>query len=176
MMNKKDNKIYAKSKNTNSIRVLYKKVGKAPEIKIIPNVFILKKAIVKKQLNIIPYEGAYIICNNNSFNDFMRANIILPLRTIKGDFIIINIDKNERELKSLSQEDIIWFTQNLIRKMPPSSPLNLKPSILSTYSKVFDTNKRYISFEKTLIDVLINLQSVLSGILKNKKNGDIKNE
>ena len=176
MMNKKDNKIYAKSKNTNSIRVLYKKVGKAPEIKIIPNVFILKKAIVKKQLNIIPYEGAYIICNNNSFNDFMRANIILPLRTIKGDFIIINIDKNERELKSLSQEDIIWFTQNLINKMPPSSPLNLKPSILSTCSKVFDTNKKYISFEKTLIDVLINLQSVLSDILKNKKNGDIKNE
>ena len=106
----------------------------------------------------------------------MRANIILPLRTIKGDFIIINIDKNERELKSLSQEDIIWFTQNLINKMPPSSPLNLKPSILSTYSKVFDTNKKYISFEKTLIDVLINLQSVLSDILKNKKNGDIKNE
>lgn len=176
MMNKKDNKIYAKSKNINSIRVLYKKVGKAPEIKIIPNVFTLKKAIVKKQLNIIPYEGAYIICNNNSFNDFMRANIILPLRTIKGDFIIINIDKNERELKSLSQEDIIWFAQNLINKMPPSSPLNLKPSILSTYSKTFDNDKRYISFEKTLIDVLINLQSVLSDILKNKKNGDIKNE
>ena len=146
-MNKKDNKIYAKSKNTNSIRVLYKKVGKAPEIKIIPNVFILKKAIVKKQLN------------------------------IKGDFIIINIDKNERELKSLSQEDIIWFTQNLINKMPPSFPLNLKKNyVLSAYSKTFDTNKKYISFEKTLIDVLINLQSVLSGILKNKKNGDIKNE
>lgn len=45
MMNKKDNKIYAKSKNTNSIRVLYKKVGKDPEIKIIPNVFILKKLL-----------------------------------------------------------------------------------------------------------------------------------
>ena len=177
MMNKKDNKIYAKSKNTNSIRVLYKKVGKDPEIKIIPNVFILKKAIVKKQLNIIPYEGAYIICNNNSFNDFMRANIILPLRTIKGDFIIINIDKNERELKSLSQEDIIWFTQNLINKMPPSFHLNLKKNyVLSAYSKTFDNDKRYISFEKTLIDVLISLQSVLYDILKNKKNGDIKNE
>ena len=82
-MNKKDNKIYAKSKNTNSIRVLYKKVGKAPEIKIIPNVFILKKAIVKKQLNIIPYEGAYIICNNNSFNDSgFKTNLILSLAAV----------------------------------------------------------------------------------------------
>ncbi len=107
----------------------------------------------------------------------MRANIILPLRTIKGDFIIINIDKNERELKSLSQEDIIWFAQNLINKMPLSFHLNLKKNyVLSAYSKTFDNDKRYISFEKTLIDVLISLQSLLYDILKNKKNGDIKNE
>ena len=107
----------------------------------------------------------------------MRANIILPLRTIKGDFIIINIDKNDPQIKSLSQEDIIWFKQNFINKMPTSFPINIKKNyVLSAYSKTFDTNKKYISFEKTLIDVLINLESVLSGILKNKKNGDIKNE
>ena len=69
MKKMKDNKIYFKCKNHNSIRVLYKKVGKAPEIKIISNVFTLKKAIIKKQLTIIPYEGAYIICNNNKFNN-----------------------------------------------------------------------------------------------------------
>ena len=168
MTNKKDNKIYAKSKNTNSIRVLYKKVGKAPEIKIIPNVFILKKAIVKKQLNIIPYEGAYIICNNNSFNDFMRANIILPLRTIRGDFIIINIDKSEREFKSLSQENLLWFTKDLINKTPPSSSSDdTKVSVLPIYSKTFyNDSSRYINFEKLLIDVLTNVQTILSDISK----------
>lgn len=168
MKKMKDNKIYFKCKNHNSIRVLYKKVGKAPEIKIISNVFTLKKAIIKKQLTIIPYEGAYIICNNNKFNNFMRTNIILPLRTIRGDFILVNIDKNEREFKSLSQEDVLWFTKDLINKTPlSSSSSTIKSSVLSTYSKAFDNyNNRYISFEKLLIDVLINVQTILSNISK----------
>ena len=55
--------------NTNSndnvpIRVLYKKVGKAPKVKIISDVTKLKYAVVKQNLKIIPYENLYIICKN----------------------------------------------------------------------------------------------------------------
>lgn len=39
------------------IRVLYKKVGQAPEVKIINDIFKLKKFIVMKDLSIIPYEN-----------------------------------------------------------------------------------------------------------------------
>lgn len=168
MKKKKGNKIYIKSQNNSSIRVLYKKVGKIPEIKIISNVLTLKKAIIKKQLDIIPYEGAYIICNNTRLNNFMRANIILPLRTIRGDFIIINIDKNEREFKSLSQENLLWFTKDLINKTPPSSSSDdTKASVLPIYSKTFyNDSSRYINFEKLLIDVLTNVQTILSDISK----------
>ena len=56
--------IETKAKNTNSIRVLYKKSGQVPAVKIINNVFKLKKAIVKNNLDIIPYETVYIICTN----------------------------------------------------------------------------------------------------------------
>ena len=173
----KKKNIIPKAENTNSIRVLYKKVGQTPKVKIINNIYKLKKAIIQKKLDIVPYEKLFIICHSNKSKLPMRPNIFLPLRRIIGDLVVVNIDKKSREFQSISQEDIIWFTQNLINKMPPSFPLNLKKNyILSAYSKTFDNDKRYISFEKTLIDVLINLQSVLSGILKNKKNGDIKNE
>ena len=59
----KNNTIIAKSKNTAPIRVLYKKTGQPPEIKIIDNMLTLKKALVDKELFIIPYQDKYIICN-----------------------------------------------------------------------------------------------------------------
>lgn len=111
-----DERILNKSKNTNSIRVLYKKIGQLPKVQIINNVFTLKKAIIKNNLDIIPYENLYIICNNKNLMKFMKPNIVLTFKSIKGVFILVDIDKNTREFKSLSQEDIIWFSQDLINK------------------------------------------------------------
>ena len=51
---KYENNIIEKSKNTTPIRVLYKKTGQPPETKIIDNIFKLKKAILKRKLEIIP--------------------------------------------------------------------------------------------------------------------------
>ena len=42
--------IYEKAKNKNAIRVIYKKPGQAPKIKIIYNIQKLKKAIITKKL------------------------------------------------------------------------------------------------------------------------------
>ena len=46
------------------IRVLYKKVGQIPEVKIISDVYKLKKAIVQRNLDIISYEKLFIVCHN----------------------------------------------------------------------------------------------------------------
>lgn len=93
------------------IRVLYKKTNKIPEIKIIDNVSKLKKAIIKENLDIIPYENAFIICFNQKLTTTTTPNIILPLRSIYGDLMIVRIDTKEREFKELSQDDIIWYTE-----------------------------------------------------------------
>lgn len=72
---KMDTQLMDKAKNTNSIRVLYKKVGQEPEVKIIKNILKLKKSIIQKNLAIIPYETIYIICHNKKLMKYMKPNI-----------------------------------------------------------------------------------------------------
>ena len=116
----KDKNIYAqylrqKANNTKPIRVLYKKVGLTPEVRIIPNVYKLKKAIIKRNLDIIPFQNVYIICHNKALKKSMPINILLDFSNISGDFIVVQIDRNLREFKSMSQENIIWYTESLNR-------------------------------------------------------------
>ena len=113
-----------KNKNKNNtiqvdnvpIRVLYKKPNKLPEVKIIDNILKLKKTIIKKNLDIIPYERVYIICQTKKFTPYLKQNIILTFYSIYGDLILVDIDKKKREFKSLSEDNIIWYLQDLINK------------------------------------------------------------
>lgn len=169
-----------KANNTNPLRVLYKKVGQNPEVKIISNVYKLKKAIIQKNLDIIPYEKLFIICHNRKTNSNMLPNIFLPFNRILGDFIVVKIDRKERELKSLSQEDIIWYSQDLINKAPRNTVRVAKYpksiNVRNIYERGAEDNRynKTLDFEKTLIGVLINIELLLATILKN--DGDDKNE
>ena len=164
------------------IRVLYKKVGQVPKVKIIYNVTKLKRAIVKQNLKIIPYENLYIICKNPKQIQNMRTNIVLTFFSIYGDFILIDIDRKKREFKSLEQEDITWFTTDLMNKCPIKNQRKTKlqttrktPEVLE---RDFDNTKymdsiqfnKSTNFENTLINVLINLELVLANILKNNNS------
>ena len=155
------------------IRVLYKKVGQVPEVKIINNVSKLKKSIIKNNLDIIPYETVYIICYNKKSMEYMKSNIFLSLKRIAGDFILIDIDKKKHEFKSLTQENIIWYTKDLINKAPINTfkKVNIPKinNIQDIYERGFEDNRNTKSnkFENTLINVLNNLELVLAMILKN---------
>lgn len=116
MKNSKNRYIAIKANNTTPIRVLYKKVGQLPKIMVLDNVFKLKKFIVKRNLDIIPYQTAYIICNKKELMKNMTPNIVFSFNSIKGDFILVNIDENKREFESLSAEDITWYASDLINK------------------------------------------------------------
>lgn len=172
-----DKYIASKVKNTNSIRLIYKKAGRSPKVQIIDNVLNLKKAIIKKQLDIIPYENIYMICHNKKSMNTMTLNVVLTFKNIKGDLILIDIDKNSREFKSLSQEDIIWYSQDLINKCPINSSKKINristKKVTEIYERGFNDNITSTNFEKTLINVLINIELVLANILKN--NGDKRN-
>lgn len=176
---KYENKIIAKSKNNTPIRVLYKKTGQPPETKIIDNVFKLKKAIVKRKLDIIPYEKLYIICNNRKAIPNTKSNIILTFSSIYGDLILVDIDKKQREFKGLSQEDIIWYSQDLIKKIPNTTLPPTKKSIKKDFTKVYErdierdnsSKSNNSNFEKVLISLLFNIEMTLSTLLG---NGDKK--
>ena len=108
--------LYEKAKNKNKIRVLYKQVGKNPKVRIIPNVQILKRAIVMRKLDIIPYQNVFLICNNQEYMKTTPINVVFDFFHISGDLLVVQIDRNKREFESLSQEDISWFTSDLIYK------------------------------------------------------------
>lgn len=178
LKNSKDDTIIAKSKNTTPIRVLYKKTGQAPETKIIDNVFKLKKAIVKKNLDIIPYEKLYIICNNKKSISNKKTNIVLTFQSIYGDLILVGIDKKQREFKGLSQEDIIWYSQDLINKSSISNTVKStkKPSVKNFrefYERDFemDSSSKSMNYENTVLNSLTTIELALIKLLKggNKK-------
>lgn len=116
MKNSKNKYIAIKANNTTPIRVLYKKVGQLPKIMVLDNVFKLKRFIIKRNLDIIPYQTAYIICNKKELMKNMTPNIVFSFNSIKGDFILVNIDEDKREFESLSAEDITWYASDLINK------------------------------------------------------------
>ena len=172
----------------NSIRVLYKKPKQAPIVKII-SLPKLKKAIAKRNLDIIPYETTYIICHSKNLRKYMPINIVLSLGNIRGDIILINADKNKREFKGLSQEDVIWYTQDLaeksidIKPIKQSNTIKPKKDFEKDFERDFETssssttNGNYSSnsitnnvttnsFEKTLIGLLVNIELSLASLLK----------
>ena len=171
VLNKNNNKLYkskkynnyikSKANNNNSIRVLYKKVNKTPVVRII-DLQKLKKAIVNKKLEIIAYDTVYIIYDKNSS---YTANIILPLRTITGDFILTNIDKNKREFKGISQEDVMWYSKDLMNKSNIANTKNTKKSNKEKTSKINELNNT-TDFEKELLSRILNVELILANLIR----------
>ena len=190
--NKQNNiKLLEKAKNKNKLRVIYKAPGRDPEVRIIPNVFILKKAVINKQLDIIPYQNVFIVFNKQKEMQKEPINIILDMCNIKGDLIIVQINKKKREFESISQENIIWFTEDLINKSPvKNNVINIndwkaqnqnaqqlnKKQIKDYYSKeltLFDAEEKAVnnvSFGQDLINILTNIELTLASLLRNKKD------
>ena len=178
--NTKENKILEKSKNNFPIRVLYKKTGQAPEVKIINNVLKLKKAIIKRKLYIIPYQTVYIICNNKKAVSNKTPNIILTFNSIYGDLILVDINKQKKEFQSLSQEDIMFYSQDLINKSSITNNLKTitEPNVKNfiqfherDFERDYNSNFSNFNFEKKLINILSNIEIALTNILR---NGDKK--
>lgn len=95
--------------------------------------------------------------------------------------------KKLNKSKTNYTKDIIWYSQDLINKSSNSTTSikvfnNTKPIKNATdkqkyyidfYGRDFnDNSNKQPNFEKALIDVLIGIEVVLNGILKNNKNGD----
>lgn len=95
--------------------------------------------------------------------------------------------KKLNKAKTNYTKDIIWYSQDLINKSSNSTTSikvfnNTKPIKNATdkqkyyidfYGRDFnDNSNKQPTFEKALIDVLIGIEVVLNGILKNNKNGD----
>ena len=168
--------LYEKAKHVDSLRVLFKSPNQEPEVKIIDNLFRLKKAIVEYDLEIIAFQNVYIICHNKDQRKDMQLNIILDFCSIAGDIIVVQIDRHTREFKSLSQENIVWFTEVLNRRCPNNLDTNIYYA--QNYYKSNNHNRASINFkiqqsnnfEEKLLDTLSNINSTLTYLITNNKS------
>lgn len=174
--------LIAKATKHEPLRVLYKKPGQTPEVKIIPDLSRFKKAIIERNLDIIPYKDHFIICSSKEIRKQLPPHIVFDYGNIAGDLIIVKIDKKDREFKSISQEDIMWFGEDLIDKSYPANvelDLPSKKDYSDYPAKELDgtsSKSTKAIFERSLINTLIHIELLLTNLTKNKTEGDDEDE
>lgn len=106
-------------------------------------------------------------------------NVVFDFFHISGDLLVLQIDKENREFESLSQEDILWFTDNLnyrsfnmkvpkAKKKPNSNLINIEEYLPKKQKEIVETSS--CNFETALIKTLTNIELTLaSSLLKNTK-------
>lgn len=100
----------------NKIVVLYKKSGKAPVIKLITNMFEIKKMIVQGNLDMVKYENYIIVCNSRKKNKNDIPNIVLDFKHIAGDFFLIGYDSKSKDFRSLTTDEVKFYKDILNSK------------------------------------------------------------
>ena len=105
-MNRERNSIM----NENEITVLKVEPGKAPEQITIPNTLRAMQELVGGHIEIVDYQGACLVCNEEGKLLDLEPNRRVGQDVITGTFFLANSDL-EGNLCSLSQEDLAHFQQ-----------------------------------------------------------------
>lgn len=174
-----------KNDEIKQLRVLYKKVGESPKVKIINDIENFKKAIILDKLDIIPYKHVFLICNNQEHKMQMPINVFFSLNHIAGDLLVVNIDREKREFKSLSQDQLLYYSKDLMSREPnkiqDNNNHNTKTKTAKNgnyipYERDIETDNTQqlvqANFEKSIIHILVNIELILANLLKNDEFGD----
>ena len=105
-MNRERNSIM----NENEITVLKVEPGKAPEQITIPNTLRAMQELVSGHIEIVDYQGACLVCDEEGKMLGLEPNRRVGQDVIAGIFFLANSDL-EGNLCSLSPEDLIHFQQ-----------------------------------------------------------------
>lgn len=96
------------------LRILYKEVGKAPEIKIIDDTLEEKQKLVGGLIEVIPYNNLLLVCNEEGkINNFL-PNIVFDYDYIAGNCFIVGDDYEKAGFKSLTRDEIIKVREDLM--------------------------------------------------------------
>ena len=96
--------------NENEITVLKVEPGKAPEQVTIPNTLKAMQELVGGHIEVINYQGACLICNEDGKLLGLEPNRRIGQDVIVGTFFLANSDLEGR-MFSLSEEDLAHFQQ-----------------------------------------------------------------
>ena len=105
-MNREQNSIM----NEHEITVLKGEPGKAPEQITIPNTLKAMQELVGSHIEVVDYQGACLVCNEEGKLLGLEPNRRVGQDVITGTFFLANSDL-DGNFCSLSQEDLAHFQQ-----------------------------------------------------------------
>lgn len=98
------------------IRILYKEVGKEPQIMFIENTLEAKQKLVGGLIEVVPYEDVLIICNEEGKLLNMPPNLVFEYDYIAGNCFVIGDDYKNADFKSLTDEEILRYREDLRKR------------------------------------------------------------
>ena len=98
------------------IRILYKEVGKEPQIMFIDNTLEVKQKLVGGLIEVVPYEDVLIICNEEGKILNMPPNLVFEYDYIAGNCFVIGDDYKNADFKSLTDEEILRYREDLKKR------------------------------------------------------------
>ena len=98
------------------IRILYKEVGKEPQIMFIDNTLEVKQKLVGGLIEVVPYEDVLIICNEEGKILNMPPNLVFEYDYIAGNCFVIGDDYKNADFKSLTDEEILKYREDLKKR------------------------------------------------------------
>ena len=110
-----DSKEYQTEENK-KIRILYKEVGKEPQIMFIENTLEAKQKLVGGLIEVVPYEDVLIICNEEGKILNMPPNLVFEYDYIAGNCFVIGDDYKNANFKSLTDEEILKYREDLRKR------------------------------------------------------------
>lgn len=110
-----DSKEYQTEENK-KIRILYKEVGKEPQIMFIENTLETKQKLVGGLIEVVPYDDVLIICNEEGKILNMPPNLVFEYDYIAGNCFVIGDDYKNADFKSLTDEEILRYREDLMKR------------------------------------------------------------
>lgn len=95
------------------LRILYKEVGKKPQIMIIDNTLKAKQKLVDGLIEVVPYDNLLLICNEEGKLLNLSPNLIFDYDYIAGNCFLVGDDYEHSDFKSLTDDEIIKYTYDL---------------------------------------------------------------
>lgn len=99
------------------IKVLYKRAGKKPIVKVIPDTLEAKQQLVGGLIEVIPYtDDTLLVCNDEGKILNLKNNVCFTYDYIAGDCFVIGDDYKNAGFRSLTNEEIIKAKEDLLNK------------------------------------------------------------
>lgn len=103
--------------NEHQIKILLKRVGKAPIVKVIENTLEDKQSLVGGLIEVVPYlDDTLLICNEEGKITNLEPNVAFEYDYIAGDCFVIGDNYENGDFKSLTPEEIDKSKYDLSRR------------------------------------------------------------